>query len=96
MANKEVYKCGICGAEYNNIPDRMNCERNCFEKQREEAKRIAEAKKKAEKERRQAEVDKAIKDVSQLIENFIKDYGSYEYEGEVINNYFHRLFPLWF
>lgn len=91
MANKETYKCGICGTEYRDIQDRMHCEMSCFEKQKEEARRIAEAKRKAEKATRQEEVDKAIEHANELIEKFTEDYGSYIYRGKMSDDYF----PIW-
>ena len=97
MANKESYKCGICGTEHSTIFDRAKCEMACFEKQKEEARKLAESKKKAEKDARQLEVDKAIEHVNDLLEKFIKDYGSYQYKGKSFNNYFRQLWtPFWF
>lgn len=97
MANKETYKCGICGTEHDNIFDRAKCEMACFEKQKEEARKLAESKKKAEKDARQLEVDKAIEYVDGLLEKFIEDYGSYHYNGKGFNHYFRQLCtPFWF
>lgn len=97
MANKEIYKCGICGTEHDTIFDRAKCEMACFEKQKEEARKLAESKKKAEKDARQLEVDKAIEHVNGLIEKFVEDYGSYQYKGKESNHYFRQLLtPFWF
>ena len=87
MANKETYKCGICGTEHDNVFDRAQCELNCFEKQKEEARKLAESKKKAEKDARQLEVDKAIEHADVLIEKMVKDYGEYRYKGKRHNYY---------
>lgn len=96
MANKEIYKCGICGTEHSNIFDRANCEMTCFKKQEEEARKLAESKKKAEKDARQLEVDKAIEHADSLLEKFIEDYGSYQYKGANSNHYFSKLWtPFW-
>ena len=97
MANKTIYKCSICGTEYDNVFDRAQCELNCFEKQKEEARKLAESKKKAEKDARQLEVDKAIEHVNDLLKKFIEDYGSYQYKGKDFNHYFKQLWtPFWF
>ena len=97
MANKEIYKCGICGAEHDNVFDRAKCEMTCFEKQKEEARKLAESKKKAEKDGRQLELDKEIEYVNKLIEKFVEDYGSYQYKGKDFNHYFRKLWtPFWF
>ena len=39
---KFTYKCGICGAEYNNVLDRARCEIECGKKAEEEARKKAE------------------------------------------------------
>lgn len=97
MANKETYKCGICGTEHNNVLDRAKCELACFKKQQEEERKLAEAKKEAEKAARYLEVDKAIEHASDLLVKVMKDYGSYQYKGKDVSNYFKQLFyPFWF
>lgn len=96
MANKTNYKCSICGAEHDNVFDRAQCELNCFEKQKEEARKLAESKLQAEKDARQLEVDKAIEHLNGLLKKFVEDYGSYRYKGESSNHYFNKLWtPFW-
>lgn len=82
MENKETYKCGICGTEHDNVFDRAQCELTCFEKQKEEARKIAESKKKAEKVARRLEVDAAIEHANDLLKKILEDYGSYQYKGK--------------
>lgn len=84
--NKPAYKCGICGNVHDSVQGRMNCEMACLKKQHEEEKKAAEAKKRAEQTARKAEVDEALKKFTKLAEAYIKDYGSYEYDGESISN----------
>lgn len=97
MANKEIYKCSICGAVYDNVFDRAKCELNCFDKQKEEARKLAESKKKAEKDARQLEVDNAIDNADNLLEKFIEDFGEYQYKGKRHNRYYKQLWtPFWF
>lgn len=97
MANKETYKCSICGKEHDNVLDRAKCELACFEKQKEEERKLAESKKQAEKEARYLEVDKAIEHACDLLAKVIEDYGEYRYKGKDFNNYFKQLFyPFWF
>ena len=79
---KPVYKCAICGKTYDNIADRIKCETTCLKKQQEEAKKAAEAKKKADKDVRKKEVDEAIKHAAKLLEDYMKDYGKFEYESD--------------
>ena len=76
-----MYKCEICGKEYKTIPERAKCEAACVKKLEEDAKRVAEAKKKAEHDARRTEVDKAIDKASKLLNEYIKDYGTYKYNG---------------
>ena len=47
---------------------------------------IAEAKKKAEKDTRKKEVTMAIEHASELLNEYIKDYGSYSYDGKKLND----------
>lgn len=86
---KFTYKCGICGKEYNNVLDRAKCEIACAERAEEEARKAAEAKKKEEQKIRKAEVDEVFERLHELITNYVKDYGHYEYSdgGEDTNFY---------
>ena len=77
--NKHIYKCGICGSEYDLPIERAKCEIACAEKQAEEIRKAAELKKEAEYAERKAEVDNAFNTAYELKEKFIKDYGSYAY-----------------
>lgn len=82
MYCKPAYRCGICGAEYDTVAERMKCEQACIKKQEENAKRLAEEKKKAEQKTRHAEVTKAIDDACNLLDKYMKDYGTYNYNGK--------------
>ena len=97
MYYKPVYKCGICGKEYSSIAERMKCEATCLKQQEEEAKKAAEAKKKAEKDTRKKEVTMAIEHASELLNEYIKDYGSYSYDGKKLNDTSDSFWPsrLW-
>ena len=81
--NKPMYKCGICDTVYNSIQERAACEIKCLKKQEQEAKAAAEAKIKAEKDTRSAEVTKALENAYTLLAKYIKDYGSYSYNGNL-------------
>lgn len=66
------------------------------------AKKVEEDRKKAElalaKEARKKEVDDAITNTKDLLEAYIKDYGSYssEYSYSDLNSLFKRFSPWWF
>ena len=77
---KPAYRCGICGAEYPTVAERMKCEQACVKKQEEDIKRLAEEQKKAEQKARKAEVDEAMEHAYQLQRAYIKDYGSYSFK----------------
>lgn len=81
---KPVYKCAICGEVYETIPKRMNCEQACLKKQEEEARKAEETKKEIEYAARKAKVDQAYETFVELRNQFVKDYGSYEYR--IVNN----------
>lgn len=80
---KPQYKCAICGKIYDDVQSRMNCEMSCIKRQKEEEKAAAEAKKKAEKSARCTEVSEALDNAYKLMNDYIKDYGSYQYNGKL-------------
>ena len=82
--SKPTFTCGICGTEHTSIQARASCELSCFKKQKEDEKKVLEAKRKAEQAERKAEVDAALKNFSKLAEAYAKDYGHYEYDGEIM------------
>lgn len=86
MYIQEMWKCGICGETYPNISQRMQCEMKCLQKQELEAKKAAEAKKKAEQAVRKKEVDDAFDKAMQLREAYLKDYDTYSYEYSKVSN----------
>lgn len=85
---KPTYKCGICGNTYDSVYDRMNCESACHKKQEEEEKKAAAAKRAAEQKMRKEAVDEAIQRAVKLKKEYVKDYGHYEYEGEITEGIF--------
>ena len=87
MYYKPAYKCGICGAEYPTVAERMKCEQACIKKQEEDAKRLAEEKKKAEQDARRAEVTQAIDNAFNLLNKYMKDYGRYSYNGKILSSF---------
>ena len=78
---KPAYKCALCEEVYDSVQARTNCEMACLKKQQEEERKAAEAKKRAEKDARHAEVFEALKTASDLLSAYTEDYGPYEYEG---------------
>lgn len=86
---KFTYKCGICGAEYDDVLSRAKCEIACAEKAAEEERKAAEAKKIEEQKARKEEVDKAFEALHKLVTGYVNDYGHYEYgEGGESTNFY--------
>lgn len=84
MNNNYVgYKCGICDTVYDSVADRHNCEVSCLKKQKEEEKRAAEEKLKAEKKERFAEASAALENALALVNKCVEDYGSFQYNGKL-------------
>jgi hypothetical protein len=81
---KPMYKCAVCGEVYDSIAQRVNCEQTCLKKQEEEARKAEEAKKEIEYAARKAKVDQAYETFVELRNQFVKDYGPYEYR--VVSN----------
>ena len=81
--DKPQYTCGVCGANYDSIQERAECEMTCVKKIKEEERKAAEAKKKAEKETRQQEVTAALDNAFALMNKFMEDYGTYHYNGKI-------------
>lgn len=78
-----MYKCEICGKEYSTIAERTKCEAACLKQQEEEAKKVAEAKKKAEKDARFSEASTALDNAFALVNKCVEDYGSFKYNGKL-------------
>lgn len=79
MGKQTVYYCAVCGKEYTSIVERATCELECAKRVEEEAKKVAEAKKKKEQMGRLAEIDAAYAAADKLMEKYIEDYSVGEY-----------------
>ena len=77
------YKCGICDKIYESIEERTNCEMSCLKKHKEEEKKAAEAKLRAEKDERFAEASAALDNAFALVNKCVEDYGSFQYTGKL-------------
>ena len=89
-----AYKCAICGKEFDDVKDRVECELTCLKKQEEE-KKLAEAKKKKEEQAaRMKEVDEALAHAYKLKDKYIEDYGIYTYTCDADDLEFTDFFDL--
>lgn len=80
-----MYKCGICGKEYENIEDRIACETKCLHDRKVAEEKRKKMKLEQEKETRRKEVQMAWDHYSDLLKAFIEDYGSYPTMRNEIN-----------
>ena len=87
IVEERVYMCAICGNGYSSITERMNCEQACLKKQEEVEKKAAEAKKAAEQKIRKEAVDEAVANAFRLVNAYIKDYGHYESNSNIIKDF---------
>lgn len=85
MGNKEmIFTCAICGKEHESILNRAKCEIECTKKKEEEEKKAVAKKKAAEKKIRKEAVDEAVAKTFRLINAYIDDYGSYDYDTNIV------------
>ena len=88
--NKPMYKCAICDAIYDTVVDRMNCEAACIKKSEDEARKIADEQRQAERNERKKEVEVAICTANDLLRQYLNDYGSYDFYcdlSDITENY---------
>lgn len=81
--DKPQYTCGVCGTNYDSIQERAECEMACVKKIKEEERKAAEAKKKAEKTADFAEASAAIDNAYAIINKCIEKYGEFHYSGKL-------------
>lgn len=91
---KPMYKCAICGNTYDEIEERMHCERKCIKQKKEEMKKAAAEKKQAEQKARKAEVDAAINKASELLNKYVADYGKYSMKSDAQDSLFGDIFRM--
>ena len=88
MENK-MYKCALCGKEYQTIQQRNTCETKCLVYHAEQERKAAEAKRRAEQDKREKEITIAVENVIDLIQTFVKDYGHYPFYNTMPKNLEH-------
>jgi hypothetical protein len=96
MEHKEN-ECAMCGTRHTDVISRAQCEIACAEKKAEEERKAAELKKEAEYETRKAEVDEAFNKAYALKDEFVKDYGRYTYSKSSSNSAINSIYCFdWF
>jgi len=71
-----VYRCGICGKDFDNTLDRAKCEIECDKKIKVEAEKQKQENLKAEKEKRIAELESAYEEYQTTMDNAYDVYQS--------------------
>ena len=73
---ERIYECGICGKEFSNVVDRIDCETTCLAKQREAEEIARKQKLEEEKETRRAVIEEKCEEVLRLMRSYMRDYGT--------------------
>lgn len=74
--NKATYRCAICGKSYDTIDERVTCETKCLAARKKAQVELKKKKLEEEKATRKAEIEKKYKELSALVNDYCKDYGS--------------------
>lgn len=90
VSNKMVYHCAICGKPYDTVDERVACETKCLAARKKAQAEIEKKKLEEKKNTRKAEIEKKYKELSTLVNDYCKDYGSLQL-GE--SRYFEDNFP---
>ena len=83
-----IYECAICGKKHLTIAERAACEIQCVNALKVREAELAAKKKKAEQDKRYAEVEEAMHHASDLLQKYMDDYGNIQLVGidnKVIN-----------
>ena len=76
VSNKMVYHCAICGKSYDTVDERVACETKCLAARKKAQAEIEKKKLEEKKNTRKAEIEKKYKELSALVNDYCKDYGS--------------------
>lgn len=74
--NNVKYRCAICGNSYDTIDERVDCETKCLAARKKAQAELEKKKLEEEKVTRKAEIEKKFKELSNLVNDYCKDYGS--------------------
>ena len=90
VSNKMVYHCAICGKPYDTVDERVACETKCLAARKKAQAEIEKKKLEEKKNTRKAEIENKYKELSALVKDYCKDYGSLQI-GE--SSYFENDYP---
>lgn len=80
-----MYKCEICGKEYETIKERNMCEAQCLQKYQDQIEQERKIKLQKEQQHRYEEVAAAEQHYLDLIQQYQRDYGRY-YTNRTFHN----------
>ena len=75
-SNKATYRCAICGKAYDTIEERVSCETKCLAARKKAQAELEKKRLEEKKTTRKAEIEKKYKELSALVKDYCKDYGS--------------------
>ena len=75
-SNKATYRCAICGKAYDTIDERVSCETKCLAARKKAQAELEKKRLEEKKTTRKAEIEKKYKELSSLVKDYCKDYGS--------------------
>lgn len=81
-----MFKCEICGKEYEELANRIECETKCFK----ELKEAEEELKKADYENRRVKSAEAIDEALYIVDKMLKDHVK-EFKSFALNNNYPHL-----
>ena len=70
-----MYKCSICGKDYDNVKDRAECEIRCIHAAEEESKKIAKAELEAARIKLANEIEADLKALRTKMQTYNDKYG---------------------
>lgn len=84
IVGKPMYKCGICGKVYDNIEDRMNCEKKCIHDLKVKNEKIKQEQKEKERKSMEDSINGLANQYYNMIDKYINIY--HTYPNVTINN----------
>ena len=99
-SNKATYRCAICGKAYDTIDERVACETKCLAARKKAQAELEKKRLEEKKTTRKAEIENKYKELSALVKDYCKDYGSLQIgESSCFDDYYptiSKLLGWWF
>lgn len=82
MNENKMYACAFCGKLYKNVEERMKCENKCLAEFKKSEKVKAENERKVKYQESQRAINKALKDVDEMITKHFDEYNDLEFDQD--------------